>query len=247
MFEEKDAMKILPNGDRGLLVRFPGEVTPVLNDKILGYYSDIEKASIPGLIELVPSYNSITIYYEPTVISYCEISKKLYQVLQNSMDAANPTKKRIVHIPVLYGGEWGPDFITLSKEVRLPPKELIQLHTAPTYLVYMMGFLPGFPYMGGLDPRLYSPRLENPRINVPAGSVGIAHEQTGIYPIESPGGWKLIGRTPLSLFHPELEQQAFLFQTGDYVKFYEINEEAFHEIRHQQETNRFQVQIEERG
>lgn len=247
MYEELDALKIIPNGDRGLLVSFSELVTPDLSEKIQGFCSKIENASPLGLVELVSSYNSITIYYEPSIVSYREISRKIYQILLSELDEIEPIKKRIIHIPVLYGGETGPDLHTLSREKGLTKNEVIQLHTAPTYLIYMMGFLPGFPYMGGLDSRLFSPRLDNPRSSVPAGSVGIAHEQTGIYSVESPGGWKIIGRTPVDIFDSKQEHKAFLFRTGDYVKFYEINEETFKEIRLLQESSKYRVQMEVMG
>ncbi|WP_010099538.1 5-oxoprolinase subunit PxpB [Ornithinibacillus scapharcae] len=247
MFEEMEHLEILPNGDRGLLIRFWEDVTPKLNEKIRAVCLRIENASISGVLELVPAFNSITIYYEPTIIAYEEMRKELQLILQGNMVDFDHITRRVVHVPVLYGGEMGPDLISLSREAGLTTNEVIQFHTTPSYFIYMMGFLPGFPYMGGLDAKLISPRLESPRLKVAAGSVGIAHEQTGIYPIESPGGWKIIGRTPLQIFNPNLEEQAFLFQMGDHVKFYEIDEEMYNEICRQQDSGQFRVQIDEMG
>ena len=133
-------------------------------------------------------------------------------------------------MPVLYGGDHGPDLINVAKLHDMTPEEVIQLHTAPTYLNYMLGFLPGFCYLGGLDERIHTPRLTTPRVKIPAGSVGIAGSQTGIYPLDSPGGWQLIGQTPLRLYDPKREK-AILVDAGMTMKFYPIDEAEYERIR----------------
>lgn len=138
-------------------------------------------------------------------------------------------KKFIVEIPVLYGGEYGPDIENIATHNNLSIEEVIKIHTSGEYLVYMLGFTPGFPYLGGMDKRIATPRLKTPRTKIPGGSVGIAGEQTGVYPIESPGGWQLLGRTPLNFFDPNNEKP-FLINAGEYIKFVQISEEEYHKI-----------------
>ncbi|RLF75230.1 allophanate hydrolase, partial [Thermococci archaeon] len=186
----------------------------------------IEKASPDWLIEVVPTYTSIYVYYDPLKIGYSEVVEAVKPFLN-----AEPKKEkaRIIEIPTAYGGEFGPDIEFVAEYNGLSVDDVIEIHSKPLYRVYMLGFTPGFAYLGGMDERIATPRLEKPRLKVPAGSVGIAGKQTGIYPLESPGGWRLIGRTPLKLFDANREPPTLL-QPGDYIKFVPISEEEFWEI-----------------
>ncbi|NJE07924.1 5-oxoprolinase subunit PxpB [Thermococcus sp. M39] len=215
-----------PAGDSALVIIFGDRIDEGINKKVHAVANAIEKASPDWLIEVVPTYTSIYVYYDPLKLSY-----------QEALDAIKPflsaepkeEKPRIVEIPTVYGGEFGPDIEFVAQHNGLTIDDVIEIHSKPLYRVYMLGFTPGFAYLGGMDERIATPRLEKPRLKVPAGSVGIAGKQTGIYPIESPGGWRLIGRTPLRLFTPEKDPPTLL-QPGDYVKFVPISEEEFWEI-----------------
>jgi inhibitor of KinA len=232
-------MIIKPNGDQAIILQFSDEVSIEINEKIYQFCLQLDRSSIRGVVEWVPAYNSVTIYYDPCIILYQDLVSKMMS-LDQEVETDVQMERRTIFVPVLYGGEYGPDLQKLAVSKGISMEEILARHMEPTYLVYMLGFLPGFPYLGGLDPSLAAPRLEKPRKIVPAGSVGIAHEQTGIYPIDSPCGWNIIGRTPAPLFNPEQEQNAFLLQPGDLVKFYSITEEQYNEIS--QDTT-YQIKI----
>lgn len=219
------SITICPVGDSAIKVNFAGEISPELNAAIRAYCRGLEEASIFGVIEWVPAFNSVTVYYRPKQIGYNFLAEKLDN-LCDLPDDKTKMKSRIVRVPVLYGGKYGPDLQRVAELNQLEKEEVIDIHQNQEYLVYMIGFLPGFPYLGGLDKRIAAPRLEQPRREIFAGAVGIANEQTGIYPVTSPGGWNIIGKTPLLLF----DQSEFLFQAGDYIKFYRVNEDEFSEI-----------------
>ena len=150
--------------------------------------------------------------------------------------------RRIFEIPVCYGGEYGPDLENIAANAGLTPEEVIQIHSSRDYLIYMLGFLPGFAYLGGLDERIHTPRLANPRIRIRAGSVGIGGSQTGIYPLDSPGGWQLLGLTPINPYDPQREIP-ILYEAGDYIRFVPITGEEYREIRAQVEAGTYQCVI----
>jgi KipI family sensor histidine kinase inhibitor len=172
-----------------------------------------------GMVETVPAYATLLVQYDPLAISFTQVRDFLREKISQVEETA-PRKPKQVEVPVRYGGEYGIDLETVARHLHLQAEDVISIHTQRTYTVFMMGFTPGFPYMGKLDDALVMPRLETPRTRVPAGTVAIAGSQTGIYPIASPGGWKLIGWTPLQLFDPRSETP-FLFSPGDEVKFVE--------------------------
>lgn len=230
-----------PVGDSAIKVIFAGEISPELNASIQAYCRKLDGTSIAGVVEWVPAFNSVTVYYQPKQIRYHILKKKLCD-LYDLPNIKDKIKTRIIQVPVLYGGKYGPDLQQVAEFNQLEKKEVIDIHQNQEYLVYMIGFLPGFPYLGGLDKRIATPRLEEPRREIFAGAVGIANEQTGIYPVESPGGWNIIGKTPLRLF----DRTEFLFQTGDYVKFHRVNKDKFLELESQIKNNRFKVSIVER-
>jgi inhibitor of KinA len=162
--------------------------------------------------------------------------------LEKETDEQDTPKSRIVEIPTVYGDEWGPDLNDVAAYHNLSPEEVVSIHSGSTYLVYFMGFTPGFPFFGGMSEKIATPRLASPRVSIPAGSVGIANNQTGIYPVSSPGGWRLIGRTPLQFYNPEREQP-FLLNPGDYVKFKPINRDQFETIKAKVESGEYEPVI----
>lgn len=221
--------KILTSSDCSLCVEFGNAITEEINKQVRSFTVAAEAAAIEGVTELVPTYRSVTVHYRPEVIGYARLYEKLNTIL-GGLTAAEIPPAGEIRVPVLYGGEHGPDLVNVAKLHDMTPEQVIELHTAPTYLNYMLGFLPGFCYLGGLDPRIHTPRLTTPRVKIPAGSVGIAGSQTGIYPLDSPGGWQLIGQTPLRLYDPKREK-AILVDAGMNMKFYPIDEAEYERIR----------------
>lgn len=213
-------------GDSALVIIFGDMIDENINKKVHVVVKAIEAATPEWLIEVVPTYTSVYVYYDPLKISYSQVMEAV-----NPFLSAKPREeeKEVVEIPVVYGGTFGPDIEFVAQYNNLTIDEVIEIHSKPLYRVYMLGFLPGFAYLGGMDDRIATPRLEKPRLKVPAGSVGIAGKQTGWYAIESPGGWRLIGRTPLKTFDPHKKPPSIV-KAGDYVKFVPISEEEFQEI-----------------
>lgn len=231
---------IKPSGDSAVKVQFAEAVSPALNGKIRAFCRNLEDMPIAGVVEWVPAFDSVTIYYRPQQITYQEIYRKINELALQDLHEVE-AEYRLIYVPVLYGGESGPDLVRVAERSRLSVEEVIAIHQQPECLVYMLGFLPGFPYLGGMDKQIATPRLDEPRRSTAAGSVGIAHEQTGIYPMESPGGWNIIGKTPLKLFDQAGGNEAFLFHAGDHVRFYEISKDEFAEIEKQVVEGKFAV------
>lgn len=223
-----DQPRFLPGGDEALFVEFGDEISPKLNRRIRNLKLAIEKQGIPGVIETVPAYRSLLIYFEPWQVHPKELREILFRLSQQPLES-ELSKPRLIEIPTVYGSEYGPDLEFVASHNKLSVNEVIQIHTGTPYLIYMIGFLPGFPYLGGMSAKIAAPRLDTPRTRIPAGSVGIAGTQTGIYPAESPGGWRLIGRTPLKVFDPTRQPPA-LFQAGDYLKFVSVTPYEFIQI-----------------
>lgn len=209
--------RILPLGDSAILVRLGDEIDFGVNQRVHALADLIGFSQVDGVIETVPGYAALLVHYDPLVLSYSQVRDfvrgKVFQAEETVV-----RKPRQIQVPVRYGGEYGVDLESVARHLRVQAGDVIRLHTQRTYTVYMMGFTPGFPYMGKLDDALVMPRLETPRTRVPAGTVAIAGSQTGIYPVVSPGGWQLIGWTPLNLFDPRSDAP-FLFAPGDEVKF----------------------------
>ncbi|GAV25981.1 hypothetical protein ciss_19140 [Carboxydothermus islandicus] len=218
--------KIYSLGERCLGVYFAKEISREVNQKVIAL--DRKLQGIPGILETVPTYRALAVYFEPAVISFWELEKLVKRLAENLRDGVGQEETpRLYRIPVVYGGEFGPDLEEVAKVNNLTPEEVIAIHTKNRYYIYMLGFTPGFPYLGGLDPRIATPRKSSPRPRVEAGSVGIAGMQTGIYPVASPGGWQIIGRTPLRLFNPENPEAPFLLEPGGYIEFYPISVEEY--------------------
>lgn len=220
-------VRFLPCGDRAVTVEWGSTIDEHINRQVHAFARKVEALSHPAITEVVPTYRSATVHYRPEVLSYEELNQLLAPLAQGSAEEAEELP--VVEIPVCYGGEYGPDLEEVAQHCSLTPEEVIARHTAPTYRIYMLGFTPGFPYLGGMAPSIAAPRRKEPRIQIPAGSVGIAGEQTGVYPIVSPGGWQLIGRTPLRLFDPQKEQP-ILLSAGVGIRFVPIDEETFRKM-----------------
>jgi len=221
---------ISPVGDCAISIDFGQVIDPKINRHIRQIIEQIKDLQLDGIIELVPTYCALLVQYDAMVYSYSDICRILEPTLQESVtDSANELVT-IVEIPTVYGGEFGPDLGFVASHNHLSEAEVVSIHSGTDYLVYMLGFIPGFTYLGGVDPRIATPRLSSPRILIPAGSVGIAGEQTGTYPSDSPGGWQIIGRTPVTMYDMSKEQAALL-QAGDYVRYVSIDENEFHRVK----------------
>lgn len=220
---------ILPCGDCAVTIQVGSEISEETNRKVVAVLQTLAEAALTGIRELVPSYSAVCVHYDPAVLPFAMLENELKKLEIKELTSHN-TSQEIVEIPVCYGGDLGPDLAFVAEHNGLTPQEVISIHSGNTYLVYMLGFLPGFAYMGGMDDRIATPRLTSPRAKIPAGSVGIAGGQTGIYPLASPGGWQLIGRTPVKMFSMEGETGSFALSAGDRVRFVPITEEQYREM-----------------
>lgn len=232
-------MKFLFQGETGLVVEFGNEIDPVVNTKVHVLSRKIIKKYAHLIEAVIPTYRSLLVFFDPLRICRNEL---IYKIKTTSMETGekeneSPSSKTVM-IPTLYGGEGGPDLEFVAQHNNLDAEEVIRIHSSVPYRIYMMGFTPGFPYLGGMSEKISAPRLKTPRIKIPAGSVGIAGIQTGLYPVESPGGWQLIGRTPLKVFDP-LNQQPFLFAAGDFLQFEPISSYEYARIKNDVEQGRF--------
>lgn len=213
--------KIQPVGETALLFAFDEGLSPSINLRVHALDSRMKENPCQGVKEWVPAFSSILVVFDPLIVQISEVQSWLLDCLGRSSDEGVGETKEVI-IPVVYGGRSGPDLAFVAEFHHLSPEEVVRRHTAQVYRVGMMGFTPGFTYLLGLDPSLATPRLKSPRTLVPAGSVGIAGGQTGIYPLESPGGWQLIGRTEMALFDPD-QPPYFLLSPGDEVQFQAVN------------------------
>lgn len=214
-----------PVGDCALLAVFEQRIAPEIGAAVAALNARVLAAKIPGVGETVPAFASLLVTYDPLATD-CDAVAAAVQSLADAADSGSAAGAgRLVTIPVCYGGDFGPDLPFVAQHAGLTEAEVIALHAGREYPIYMLGFLPGFPYLGGLDERLFTPRLATPRTAIPAGAVGIGGEQTGIYPIASPGGWQLIGRTPLRLFDPAAG--TLPYAAGDRIRFEPISPAEF--------------------
>ncbi|MFP3888234.1 5-oxoprolinase subunit PxpB [Priestia filamentosa] len=232
-----------PLGDSAIVVTFGERIDYEIHKKIKMFMDTLEAHPFQGFIECVPAFTNVTIFYEPlqvikvnkkrtikNFISPFEIVSTLIKEKLNEVSKEGDLKHRQVSIPVCYGGDYGPDLDHVAKYNNLTKEEVIHIHSNGEYLAYMIGFAPGFPFLGGLSEKVATPRRSSPRASIPAGSVGIAGMQTGVYPISTPGGWQLIGQTPIQLFLPN-QNPPSLLQAGDRVKFVSISQEEYEEIK----------------
>jgi KipI family sensor histidine kinase inhibitor len=204
-------------GDRSLLVEIGDTVSPEVNRQVQRQLLQLGQARLPGVRELAPGYRSLLVVFDPLTVAPEALKARIREVLADPDAGVIPPSKRIT-IPVFYGGDYGPDLEGVASHLGITPEEVVRRHTATTYRVYMIGFTPGYPYMGEVPVDLVVPRRASPRTRVPKGSVGIAQRQTGIYSVESPGGWQIIGWTPIELFDPSRRLPSLL-EMGDEVRF----------------------------
>lgn len=230
--EQTASFHIYPLGDAAIVVEFGTTISEDVHKKVRAFAAYLETNQFPGMIEYVPAFTTVTLFYNPWMVSkqgkldaYQEVTSYILNI-QNHIKETELPETRVVEIPVCYGDEFGPDLAFVAEHARLTIPEVIEIHAKAEYLVCMIGFAPGFPYLGGMDKRIAAPRRKSPRRVIPAGSVGIAGNQTGIYPLKTPGGWQLIGRTPLSLFDPH-RQPPVLLQAGNKVRFVPVSRAAY--------------------
>lgn len=224
-------MDLLPLGDSALLIRLGDAIDARTHARVRAVMAALERAPLPGVVSLVPAFASVAVHYAPAQVGGAR-SDPPYERLRRAvaerladLPVVDVPAGRLVELPVCYGGDFGPDLERVAAHAGLSPAEVVRLHAGAEYVVSMVGFAPGFPYLAGLPEQLATPRRATPRLKVPAGSVGIAGRQTGVYPQETPGGWQLIGRTPRRLFRPDAEPPALL-RLGDRVRFHPIPADA---------------------
>lgn len=230
--------RIYPLGDQGLTVDWGNHIDVEINRQVLNLYHRVRQAMWPGVRDLVPAYSSLTIHFDtgallrqfPGQSPYDRMRQAVEKLLDDTGLQTEPPPGRLMRIPVCYDLSLAPDLESVAMRHGLPVTQLIDLHASTRYQVYILGFLPGFAYLGTVDTRIATPRLSRPRNRVPAGSVGIAGEQTGIYPLESPGGWNLIGRTPIRMFDAGRADPVFL-RPGDQVHFDPVSIEQFYQLQ----------------
>lgn len=227
-----------PLGD-GSIVLQSGKTIDIDNHRKIQAIKDyLKKHPFPGMLEYIPAYTTLTIFYDVMGVEsyksehgltgttpYQLVCEWIEHAISEMPDKAN-TSTRLIKIPVCYGSDDGPDLKIVAEHNGLTEREVIDIHSEPDYLVYMIGFAPGFPYIGGMSEKIETPRKESPRVEIPARTVGIAGMETGVYPIETPGGWQLIGKTPVELFRPD-NPSPTLLESGDMIRFYPISEEEY--------------------
>lgn len=236
-------VRILTAGDSSILVEFGKEISPEINRRIANTVQLMREQHIEGVVDVIPAFCSLLINYDPRVISYEKMKKRIQALVRVDIKRGE-TSKRLFEIPVVYGGEYGPDLAFIAQNAGMSEEEVIKIHSSSDYLIYMLGFLPGFCYLGGLDERIHTPRLSTPRIKIPAGSVGIGGSQTGIYPLDSPGGWQLMGMTPVKTYDPDREVP-ILVEAGDYIRFVPIDEAEYLRIKDLADRGEYQCVVRE--
>ena len=224
----QSAYQIYPCGDHAVTIALGDAIDTAINQKIISLFHLLEEQKIEGVKDIIPAYHTLTLVYDLALLKKKNPAASVYELMKAHLEKAVTViteapvmKPRLIEIPVCYDPLLAPDIVSLAALHQISVDEVIQLHTGKTYRVYMIGFLPGFAYMGSVDNTINTARKQQPRTKVPAGSVGIAGEQTGIYPFDSPGGWQLIGQTPLTMFDAKREEHCLL-QAGDEVSFYAI-------------------------
>ncbi len=228
--------RIYPCGDHAVTIELGNTLTADINQKVISLFSYLQLNPVVGVKDIIPSYHTLTIMYDMALLKKQSPASSVYDRMHNQLEAAAnactliSTIARTVQIPVCYDLSMAPDLASVADLHQISIEHVIQLHTEKVYRVYLVGFLPGFAYMGNVHDKIATPRKTKPRTMVPAGSVGIAGEQTGIYPFDSPGGWQLIGQTPIKMFNVEKPQPCYL-QPGDEVQFYPVTVTEFTKLK----------------
>lgn len=239
-----DRPRFLPAGDRAVTVEMADAISPEINTKIRELCAVLDREHVPGIVDLVPTYRSLLVCYDPVQIGLSELQDRILNLSEVEHVILPPPK--VLQIPVRYGGEYGPDMEFVARHTGLSPDEVATIHSSTDYLVYMMGFNTGFPYLGGMSAKIAAPRLETPRTRIPAGAIGIAQQQTGIYPVESPGGWRIIGRSPVRLFDPTREPPVAV-EAGDFMRFVPIDEQRYREIEEHVQSGTYRLVVTEKA
>jgi inhibitor of KinA len=237
-------VRFLSAGDRALVVEFGDRIDRALSNEVLRLDASVRSSRLPGLVETVPTFRSLMVHYDPVATTFADLERAITSVLDRQPGPRAATT--LWRVPVCYEGSFAPDLGEVANRTGLSPSEVVALHSGTRYHVYMLGFLPGFPYMGDLPPGLALPRRADPRLRVPAGSVSIATTLTAIYPYESPGGWHLIGATPVRLFDPARSRPALL-EPGDIVRFEPIDPASFASIGKAVDSGNYEVAHEPIG
>ena len=236
-------LQCFPAGDRAILVQLGNAIDEAVNDKVRALYRAVLAAADPAVIEAVPAYTTLLVHYRPELRNFAEMKALLTDLAAKAAaDGTAEAGRRTLVVPVCYGLHFGPDIWEMEEKLGLSRQEIIDLHSGRDYRIYMMGFLPGFVYLGGMDERLTYPRLKKPRLRIEAGAVGIAGSQTGIYPSVSPGGWRIIGSTPLLLFDPARDP-AVPVSAGDAIRFRPISVDEWYEIRHLVQKGQYEPEV----
>ncbi len=245
--KDEKKTRYLPAGDSALVVEFGNEIDEKLNTKVQQLAAKIIEASrtalLSGVGEVIPTFRSLLVTYDPLRTDFEQLKNRLIK-MEEELQEEKKTSRRILKIPCCYGGRYGLDLADLMEYTGLSREEIIERHSSACYRIYMMGFLPGFAYLGGLDRKLEMPRLKTPRVKIPAGAVGIGGNQTGVYPIDSPGGWRLIGGTPVDFYNPEREEP-ILCKAGEFIRFVPITMDDYYDIRHMILRKEYHVEVEE--
>lgn len=238
--QDVNKYELYPLGDSALVVQLGPGIDVETHRRVQIFVKALEERPFAGMIELVPAFASVTVFYDPVRVLQGDLFRSdavaegtpyervcaSVEPLLGEWTREVEYQPQVVEIPVCYGGDFGPDLGLVAEHNGLTPDEVVEIHASGEYLVYMIGFAPGFPYLGGMSERIAAPRRSSPRMAIPAGTVGIAGEQTGVYPIETPGGWQLIGRTPLKLFRPDAKTPSLL-AAGNLVRFKPISRDEY--------------------
>lgn len=236
-------VKIMPAGDAALVVEFGDIIDENVNAHVHALARKIEEQHIEGIMEVVPTFRSVLVQYDVFVCSYSQI-RDIVHSLADNLNVLDKTAKKIVKIPCCYGARFGQDLSDMEKLTGLDRDEIIAIHSSTDYKIYMLGFLPGFVYLGGLDKRIEVPRLKTPRVKIRKGAVGIGGNQTGIYPMDSPGGWRLMGATPIDLYD-ENRETPILLAAGEYIRFVPISILDYYDIRQEILKGTYRLEVVE--
>lgn len=238
-------VEIVPLGDSAITITFGNKIDEGIHQQIHQFLHVFRRNKVVGVFECVPAYTSISIFYDPVRITYSQLEKKVFSIYKSAMETPQ-IESYVYRIPVYYGGETGPDLRFIAQYNNISEQEVVNNHANKEYLIHMIGFVAGFPYLGGLSHKISAPRLEKPRPKIAAGSVGIGGSQTGIYPAEVPSGWRIIGITPLRLFDIENENPSLL-SAGNYVTFLPVDYEEFLTIKERIAVKKYEILSYKKG